>query len=68
MVTIEHASVHATDPRRAAEHLAALVGGHAAELTPLRGAWACLFDRTWNGPFVDVQIDDGLIVECVPAR
>ncbi|MBL8954459.1 MAG: hypothetical protein JNK82_27015 [Myxococcaceae bacterium] len=54
MVTIEHASAYAHDPQRAAEHLAALCGGKAEPFHPNPGAWVCLFDRTWSGPFIEL--------------
>ncbi len=54
VVTIQHASVYADDPQRAAEHLAALCGGTVESFHPLRGGWVCLFDRTWHGPLLEL--------------
>jgi hypothetical protein len=54
MVTIEHASVYADHPRRAAEHLAALCGGHVEAFHPLEGAYVCLFEGDWQGPLLEL--------------
>jgi hypothetical protein len=54
MARINHASTYATDPRAAAEHLVALVGGVAEAFHPLPGGWACLFDGSWTGCFVEL--------------
>ena len=54
MVTIEHASVYADDPKRAAEHLAALCGGAVEAFHPLPGGWVCLFDGTWSGALLEL--------------
>jgi hypothetical protein len=43
VVTIQHASVYADDPKRAADALAAICGGRAAPFSPLPGAWVCFF-------------------------
>jgi hypothetical protein len=53
VVTINHASVYAHEPKQAAEHLAALVGGTVEPFHPLAGAWVCLFEGTWDGPLIE---------------
>jgi hypothetical protein len=50
---INHASMYAHEPERAARLLAALTGGTVESFHPLRGAWVCLFDGTWEGPLVE---------------
>lgn len=50
---IHHASMYAHEPKRAASLLAALTGGTVESFHPLRGAWVCLFDGTWEGPLVE---------------
>jgi hypothetical protein len=50
---INHASVYANEPKRAARLLAALTGGTVESFHPLRGAWVCLFDGTWEGPLIE---------------
>ncbi len=54
MAQIHHGSAHADDPKRAAENLAAIVGGTVAPFQPLPGGWACLFDGSWNGAFLEL--------------
>lgn len=54
MVSIEHASAYAHDPRSAAEHLAALCGGSVAAFHPLPGAWVCHFGLAGTGPFIEL--------------
>ena len=51
MTTIQHASTYADDPKRAAEHLAAICGGTVRRFLPLEGGWVCLFDR---GAFLEL--------------
>jgi hypothetical protein len=58
MTTINHASAYAHDPRAAAEHLAALGGGRAARFEPLPGAWAVLFEGTWEGAMIELYPRD----------
>ena len=68
-VRINHASMYATDPKRAAETLAALLGGSAEEFHPLPGGWVCLFAAgDWGGGLVEfyprsatLAHDDGAI-------
>ena len=43
MVTIQHASAYADDPKRACEALAAICGGRVTEFLPLKGGWVVLF-------------------------
>jgi hypothetical protein len=53
-VRINHASMYAGDPQRAAEHLAAIVGGTVQPFHPLPGAWVCLFEEdNWKGGLVE---------------
>jgi hypothetical protein len=54
MIRINHASAHAHDPKAAAEHLAALIGGSVVPFHPLAGAWACLFEGSWSGAFLEL--------------
>jgi hypothetical protein len=53
---INHGSVHALDPRRAAEHLAALTGGLGRPFHPCDGAWVCFLsgqDEDWEGQLIE---------------
>ncbi len=51
---INHASVYAHDPKRAAEHLAALSGGVVRSFHPCEGAWVCLLEGdTWSGSLIE---------------
>jgi hypothetical protein len=53
---LNHGSVHARDPQRAAEHLATIVGGLARPFHPCDGAWVCFLsgeDEDWNGPLIE---------------
>ncbi len=50
---INHASVYAHDPKRAAEHLAALAGGVVRSFHPCDGGWACLLEGEWNGALIE---------------
>ena len=54
MPSINHASVYADNPKLAAEHLAALVGGNVETFHPLPGGYACLFDGSWTGTFLEL--------------
>ena len=51
MVTIQHASAYADEPRRAADALAAVCGGRVTEFLPLKGGWVCLFG---DGCFIEL--------------
>lgn len=51
---INHASAYAADPEAAAAHLVALAGGTAEPFHPLPGGWACLFDGSWTGCFLEL--------------
>ena len=53
-VTINHASVYAREPERAAA-LAALTGGAVAAFHPCDGAWVCFLrgDGDWEGPLIE---------------
>jgi hypothetical protein len=51
---INHASVYAIDPKAAAEHLVALVGGNIQAFHPLEGGWAALFEGSWTGTFLEL--------------
>jgi hypothetical protein len=55
-IRINHGSVYAHDPQRAAEHLAALSGGLARSFHPCEGAWLCFLtgdDQDWDGPLLE---------------
>jgi hypothetical protein len=53
-VTINHASMYASDPPGAARHLAAIVGGEVVTFHPLPDAWVCLFQPgDWKGGLVE---------------
>src|SRR5687768_3265640 len=54
MAQIHHGSAHADDPKRAAENLAAIVGGKVEAFHPVPGGWACLFDGSWDGTFLEL--------------
>jgi hypothetical protein len=58
---INHGSAHALDPRRAAEHLAALTGGLARPFHPCEGAWVCFLrgeDEDWDGQLIEFYPQD----------
>lgn len=53
---INHGSVYALDPQRAAAHLAALTGGLARPFHPCEGAWVCFLngqDEDWDGQLIE---------------
>src|SRR3974390_2526280 len=55
-ITINHGSVYARDPRRAAEDLSALVGGLAGRFHPCEGAWVGFLrgaEEDWGGPLIE---------------
>jgi hypothetical protein len=55
-VKINHGSAYARDPRRAAEHLAALTGGLARPFHPCEGAWVCFLsgkEDDWDGQLLE---------------
>jgi hypothetical protein len=54
---INHGSVHAAHPQRAAEHLAELTGGLARPFHPCEGAWVCFLggeDEDWDGQLIEL--------------
>jgi hypothetical protein len=54
--TLNHGSVYARDPQRAAENVAALTGGLARPFHPCPGAWVCFLsgeDGDWNGQLLE---------------
>jgi hypothetical protein len=54
-VRINHGSVQAKEPKRAAENLAALTGGDVQPFHPLEGAWVCFLNRgeNWDGQLIE---------------
>jgi len=55
-VVINHGSVYARDPKRAAENLAALTQGMARPFHPCDGAWVCFLgtrEEDWEGPLLE---------------
>ena len=54
-IHINHASVYAHDPERAARDLAAIVNGTVQPFHPCAGAWVCFLSAgdDWNGAFIE---------------
>jgi hypothetical protein len=52
-IRLNHGSTYARDPKRVAEHLAALTGGTVQPFHPLEGAWVCLLGEDWSGPLIE---------------
>lgn len=53
-VTLNHASVQASDPERAARDLAVITGGSVAEFHPVPGAWVCFLNAAdWDGGLIE---------------
>lgn len=52
--TLNHASVYADNPERAARLLAAIVGGTTMPFPACEGGYVCFFDdRGWNGQYIE---------------
>jgi hypothetical protein len=53
-VTLNHASVQASDPERAALGLATITGGSVAEFHPVPGAFVCFLNGAdWDGGLIE---------------
>jgi hypothetical protein len=63
---INHGSVHARDPRRAAEDLAALTAGVARPFHPCEGAWVCFLsgdENDWDGQLIEFYPRDVVLAK-----
>lgn len=64
-VRINHGSIYARDPRRAAQDLAHLTGGLARPFHPWKGAWVCFLsgkDEDWEGQLIELYPHDLVMI------
>jgi hypothetical protein len=63
--SLNHGSVYARQPQRAAEALAQLSDGLARPFGPCEGAWVCFLgaaDEDWDGPFIELYPHTAVLV------